>query len=612
MKRYILISITIITLMMSTACGGQSQTSGLTAGAPGATDAADVGTEQQAESTADSQSGNDTDSQAGNDADSQSGNALDSTESKIPQGTASPATEEPSKEPEPTMDPDTWDYRMVDGDSNMHYTESQETPEVMPYEIRVNKQANCITVYKANKKGEYVKPVKAMVCSAGRKTPLGTFTTGSKYYWKAMIHHVWAQYATRITGDILFHSVPYDTHEKNSLITGYYNRLGSIASAGCIRLCVRDAKWLVENCPSGTKVTIYNSSDPGPLGKPSPIRISSQCRWDPTDPDSRNPLNKKKSTITGVKDRKVERGTRVNYLENVTAFDKNTYNMTTSGIHVSTKLNIKKPGSYKVKYTFKDSKGKTIVKKAVFTVVDTSAPVISGIPEKYYVRDISKVSADSIKKMLAVTDNGYPLDKNKYLEVNYDQGRAVITANDKYGNSKNINVTVIEDNKPPVLKLANKIKEPLPITTEITESYARKRIKTISDNIAKLNVDSPRITIKPSGWGVKITYEVTDYAGNRTSAAETLEYEKVSVKTEANGTPTVKDIKNDKQLKKFISVTSEKTGKPVKYSLKISRKKIGSNKKDKIYKVTYDVSYSSSAGTKKVSKSIKVKEAKHG
>ncbi len=590
MKKYILISIAILMAAGFTACGGRIKTSAPVSDKSAAADTTDTVYTSQAPKATDTAS---------------------VTESPDPYESAAPdaASNTKAPKPTPTMDPDTWDY-VIDRDSNMHYIESEDTPKVMPYEIRVNKQMNCITIYKANKKGEYIKPVKAMVCSAGRKTPLGTFTTSSKYYWKAMIHDVWAQYATRITGDILFHSVPYETHEKNTLITGYYNQLGSIASAGCVRLCVRDAKWLIENCPSGTKVVIYNSSDPGPLGKPSPIRIPSQCRWDPTDPDSRNPMNKKKSTITGVKDRKIERGSSVNYLENVTAFDINTYLMTSSGIHVSTKLNNKKPGAYNVKYTYTDSKGKTITKKAVFTVVDTSAPVISGIPEKYYVRDITKVSADSIKKSITLTDNGYPLDKNKYLTVSYADGKAAITASDKYGHTKKLNVTVTQDNKAPELKLADKIKEPLPISQEVNDSFARKRIKTVSDNIAKLTVQSPKITIKPAGWGVKITYEVWDYAGNKAFAEETLEYEKVSVKTTASGIPVIRNVRSDKQLKNFISVTSEKTGKPVKYNLKIKRKKTGADKLYKTYKITYNISFRSTAGTKNVSKSIKVREKK--
>ena len=34
----------------------------------------------------------------------------------------------------------------------------------------------------------------------------------------------------------------------------------------------------------GTKITIYNSSDPGPLGKPALQKIPGSQTWDPTDP----------------------------------------------------------------------------------------------------------------------------------------------------------------------------------------------------------------------------------------------------------------------------------------------------------------------------------------
>ena len=62
---------------------------------------------------------------------------------------------------------------------------------------------------------------------------------------------------------------------------------------GCIRLTVADAKWIFDNCPLGTSVEFYSSSNPGPLGKPSAKKISSYGKplmnWDPTDPDPNNP-----------------------------------------------------------------------------------------------------------------------------------------------------------------------------------------------------------------------------------------------------------------------------------------------------------------------------------
>lgn len=163
-----------------------------------------------------------------------------------------------------------------------------------PYYIMVNRQANCVTVYEQDESGEYTIPMKAMVCSVGvsERTPLGTFRTSDKYTWRYLFGDVYGQYAYRINKNILFHSVPYYTKNKGDLESEEYNKLGEPASLGCIRLSVEDAKWLVDNCPSGTKVTIYDSPDPGPLGKPTPKKIdlnSPYKGWDPTDPDEGNP-----------------------------------------------------------------------------------------------------------------------------------------------------------------------------------------------------------------------------------------------------------------------------------------------------------------------------------
>lgn len=61
---------------------------------------------------------------------------------------------------------------------------------------------------------------------------------------------------------------------------------------GCVRLTVEDAKWIADNCPSGTTVEIYDDDDPGPLGKPEAALIDTDSPnkgWDPTDPDVENP-----------------------------------------------------------------------------------------------------------------------------------------------------------------------------------------------------------------------------------------------------------------------------------------------------------------------------------
>ncbi|MCI8501391.1 MAG: L,D-transpeptidase [Oscillospiraceae bacterium] len=163
-----------------------------------------------------------------------------------------------------------------------------------PYSISINRAQNTVTISQRNENNEYV-PFKAFVCSTGgSNTPLGNFKLGQRYLWLPLYGGVYGQYTIRIHGSIAFHSVPYYTQDKSDLEYEEYNKLGSTASAGCVRLCVQDVKWIYENCEAGTPVTIYDGDDPGPLGKPSSIQIdinSPNRGWDPTDPDPANPWN---------------------------------------------------------------------------------------------------------------------------------------------------------------------------------------------------------------------------------------------------------------------------------------------------------------------------------
>ena len=186
---------------------------------------------------------------------------------------------------------------------NVEQIEENEEPEVeqkkqeIKYYIKVNNQANVVTIYTKDKNGNYTVPYKAMICSIGKATPTGgVYTipgkTWDRWTWGQMEGGVWAQYYVRIKGSILFHSVPYTSKDKSTLEYWEYDKLGTKASAGCIRLTVRDAKWIYDNCPAGTQVEFYYDSNPGPLGKPSAQKISGEESvrgWDPTDPASGNP-----------------------------------------------------------------------------------------------------------------------------------------------------------------------------------------------------------------------------------------------------------------------------------------------------------------------------------
>lgn len=164
------------------------------------------------------------------------------------------------------------------------------------YYIRVNYGANCVNIYTKDDEKNYTVPYKAMICSTGISTPKsGTYQITYKYRWLRLFGNVYGQYSTRIVKNILFHSVPYFKQRADTLEYEEYDKLGTKASAGCIRLTVEDSKWIYDNIPSGTYVEFYSDpNNPGPLGKPKAQKISDneECRnWDPTDPDKNNPWN---------------------------------------------------------------------------------------------------------------------------------------------------------------------------------------------------------------------------------------------------------------------------------------------------------------------------------
>ena len=161
-------------------------------------------------------------------------------------------------------------------------------PRQSSYYIKVNRKTCSVTVYAKDGNNGYIIPVKRFACSVGlpsSATPKGTYYTPAKYRWHTLMGPSYGQYCTRITGSILFHSVAGYNKTSYNIKARDYNKLGMPASHGCVRLNVRDAKWIYDNCPLKTKVTIYDSSDPGPLGKPATIKIPSWQNWDPTDPN---------------------------------------------------------------------------------------------------------------------------------------------------------------------------------------------------------------------------------------------------------------------------------------------------------------------------------------
>ncbi|MBC8544355.1 L,D-transpeptidase family protein [Bianquea renquensis] len=312
-----------------------------------------------------------------------------------------------------------------------------------PYIIKVNKKMNCVTIYGLDEKDEYTIPVKAMVCSTGSATPLGTFKTSDRYRWKILDGDVWGQYSTRITGHILFHSVPYKEKDNTTLKWNYYNKLGSTASAGCVRLTTIDAKWILDNCPKGTTVIIYNDSNPGPLGKPSALKLPSGTGWDPTDPDPANPWKLKEASLKGVSDRTIEYGGSVDVMSGVKGLDK-CGNDITDSVEVSGLVDANTLGTYSVTYTVTDITGSTATAQATFTVQDTVYPVIT--MNRVFIEELEEFNEDMALKMAEASDKSGIKSFTAAVEAQSPWSYVVLyTATDKNGLTQTLQQTIERD-----------------------------------------------------------------------------------------------------------------------------------------------------------------------
>ncbi len=183
------------------------------------------------------------------------------------------------------------------------------------YYIKVNYGAQVVTIYSKDLEGNYTVPVKSMICSTGPATPkAGVYAIPGRWSWGLMQGNVYGHYVTKITGNILFHSVPYTQQNPSTLEYWEYDKLGTPASLGCVRLKVEDAKWIYNNCENGTNVEFYSNEDAGPLGKPTAKKISDYPdylrNWDPTDSNPSNPWHSYKES-----DQQIENNNKTNIQE---------------------------------------------------------------------------------------------------------------------------------------------------------------------------------------------------------------------------------------------------------------------------------------------------------
>ena len=330
-----------------------------------------------------------------------------------PSGSGNTAVTTPAPEKDPV-----WFENSAPIDNTIQYTPPSEVK--YPYYIKVNRAMCTVTVYGIDANGEYSIPVKAFTCSvgkAGEETILGEYSMPEAYDWCYMVDGTYSQFSYRIHNGYMFHSVPCVKMTKDSLETEEYNKLGSPASLGCIRLNVANAKWIYDNCIPGTKTLIYDDTqNPGPLGKPETMKIplDHKCAtWDPTDPDPKNPWNSYTPQIEAP-EITVKKGTAVDILQNVKALD-TCGNDITDRIYWYGKYTTDVAGQYNITYGVVDTIGKKIEKTITITVADAdgTVPEATASPAVPAAVNIDTKALESNNVLLMCLNNGTVLlDKN--------------------------------------------------------------------------------------------------------------------------------------------------------------------------------------------------------
>ncbi len=128
------------------------------------------------------------------------------------------------------------------------------------YFVQVDATNQVVTAFEKDEDGKYTVVARQMICSTGKSStpsPRGTYEMANEHFRFAYFakENVYAQYWSRITRNIYFHSVLYAEHgNTESLIQESFDDLGTPASNGCVRLMPQDAKWIYQNIPEGTTV----------------------------------------------------------------------------------------------------------------------------------------------------------------------------------------------------------------------------------------------------------------------------------------------------------------------------------------------------------------------
>ena len=204
------------------------------------------------------------------------------TESPTQAATAEPtdaptieATSEPTAAPEATVAPEPVELDF-------------------PYYIEVDRGQHVVRVYTVDENGEYSILARTMICTTdlyASKPGDGLYRMdGQKIRWgSSLLGENQFQYATRICGKLLFHSINYSLQYPDMIKPESYATLGTAGSEGSVLLLAADAKWIYDNVPAGTPVRYLSTAPDSALLASLAAPALGKSGYDPTDPRDNNP-----------------------------------------------------------------------------------------------------------------------------------------------------------------------------------------------------------------------------------------------------------------------------------------------------------------------------------
>jgi Uncharacterized protein conserved in bacteria len=209
------------------------------------------------------------------------------TTSEVTSDTTVPSTSEATSASEKTTRTTVSTTVRIPEDESKNIEYIKDPDYKSPYYIVVYTGSQSTVVYGKDESGNYTRLIKSFTVSTGRKnstpTRKGVYKIRAKYRWRTLMGPCYGQYCSSISPDYLFHSVPYDQRTPDTLYNASYNNLGKAVSHGCIRMCVRDVKWIYDNCPIGTQVHVVWESGPKGAGVPKRKSGAKYSGWDPSD-----------------------------------------------------------------------------------------------------------------------------------------------------------------------------------------------------------------------------------------------------------------------------------------------------------------------------------------